>query len=177
MQAHTPSPGASAGSAARQVNAQAREFLSFKLGAEEYGIDILKVQEIRGYEKPTRIANAPAFIMGVVNLRGVIVPIIDLRLKFGLADAQYNDLTVVIVLNVAQRVVGVVVDSVSDVLALGSEQIKPAPEFNALLDASYITGLGSVKTDEGERMLILTDIEQLMGSADMGLVDAVAHVH
>ena len=154
-----------------------REFLAFKLGAEEYGMDILRVQEIRSYEAPTRIANAPDFIKGVVNLRGVIVPIVDLRLKFGLSDAQYNELTVVIVLNVARRVVGVVVDSVSDVLALSAEQIKPAPEFNPMLDASYITGLGSVNTGKGERMLILADIEQLMSGADMGLVDAAAQIH
>ena len=163
--------------AARSASAVAGEYLTLKLGAEEYGIDILKVQEIRGYEKPTRIANAPHFIKGVVNLRGVIVPIVDLRLKFGLGDAQYDELTVVIVLNVAQRVVGIVVDSVSDVLALSAAQIKPAPAFNALLDASYITGLGSVKSGDDERMLILADIEQLMSGTDMGLVDAAVQVH
>jgi purine-binding chemotaxis protein CheW len=153
------------------------EFLTFRLGAEEYGIDILKVQEIRGYEAPTRIANAPHFIKGVVNLRGVIVPIVDLRIKFGLGEPHYDALTVVIILNVAQRVVGIVVDSVSDVLALGAEQIKPAPEFNQVLDASYITGLGSVQSGEVERMLILADIERLMSAADMGLVDAAAALH
>jgi purine-binding chemotaxis protein CheW len=152
----------------------ARECLTFRLGAEEYGIDILKVQEIRGYENPTRIANAPSFMKGVVNLRGVIVPIIDLRLKFDLGEAKYDSFTVVIILNVAGRVVGAVVDSVSDVLELKAEQIKPAPEFNSLLDASYITGLGSVKNGEEERMLILVDIERLMSGADMGLVTAEA---
>ena len=157
--------------------AAAGQFLTLKLGAEEYGIDILKVQEIRGYEKPTAIANAPDFIKGVVNLRGVIVPIIDMRLKFGLCSVQYNELTVVVILNVARRVVGIVVDSVSDVLALSAEQIKPAPAFNAMLDASYITGLGSVKTGEEERMLILADIEQLMSGADMGLVDTALQLH
>jgi purine-binding chemotaxis protein CheW len=113
----------------------------------------------------------------VVNLRGVIVPIVDLRLKFGLGEAKYDALTIVIILNVAKRVVGVVVDSVSDVLALSGEQIKPAPAFNAMLDASYITGLGSVKHGEVERMLILTDIEQLMSGADMGLVDTAPRAH
>ena len=147
-----------------------QEYLTFSLGAEEYGIDILKVQEIRGYEQPTRIANSPPFIKGVVNLRGVIVPIVDLRLKFALAEAQYNEFTVVIILNVAQRTVGVVVDSVSDVLELAAAQIKEAPQFNALLDASYVTGLGTVLSGDDERMLILVDIERLMSSADMGLV-------
>ncbi len=142
------------------------EFLTFRLGVEEYGIDILKVQEIRSYEKPTRIANAPPFIKGVVNLRGVIVPIVDLRLRLGCETAEYSTLTVVIVLNVKGRVVGAVVDSVSDVLELSMDAIKPAPEMAAAVDASFITGIGSV----GERMLILMDIEGLMASQDMGLV-------
>lgn len=168
---------------ARAVAAAAEksEFLTFKLGAEEYGIDILKVQEIRGYEQPTRIANAPAFIKGVVNLRGVIAPIVDLRLKFGMRDAEYNSLTVVIILNVVGRTVGIVVDSVSDVMELNAEQIKPAPEFNGAVDAGYITGLGSVKHGAGEEakesMLILVDIERLMSGADMALVDAAPTVH
>jgi purine-binding chemotaxis protein CheW len=144
----------------------AGEFLSFKLGPEEYGIDILKVQEIRSYESPTRIANAPAFVKGVVNLRGVIVPIVDMRLKYGMASAEYNEFTVVIVLNVAKRIVGIVVDSVSDVVELTADQIKQAPEFNDSIDASYITGIGSVQ----DRMMILIDIEALIGSAEMGLV-------
>ncbi|MFG6416794.1 chemotaxis protein CheW [Roseateles sp. DC23W] len=145
------------------------EYLTFRLGSEEYGIDILKVQEIRSYEQPTRIANAPDFIKGVVNLRGVIVPIVDLRLKLNCATAEYNSFTVVIVLNVKNRVVGAVVDSVSDVLELNRDAIKPAPELSsASVDTSFITGIGSV----GERMLILMDIEGLMSSAEMGLMDA-----
>ncbi len=154
--------------------ARVNEFLTFRLGAEEYGIDILKVQEIRGYDAVTRIANAPAFIKGVVNLRGVIVPIIDLRVKFALGEARYDAFTVVIILNVAGRVVGAVVDSVSDVMELDEKQIKPAPEFNSMLDASYITGLGTVESAEGQRMLILVDIEKLMSSPDMALVERVA---
>lgn len=152
-----------------------REVLSFKLGHEEYGIDILKVQEIRGYEPPTRIANAPHFIKGVVNLRGVIVPIVDMRLRFGLPDVKYDSFTVVIILNVAHRTVGMVVDSVSDVLELPAGQIKPAPEFNGAIDAAYITGLGTLKHGDEERMLILMDIEDMMTAADMGLMDAVMH--
>lgn len=157
---------ASPTTATRAVAAMPNEFLSFRLGGEEYGIDILRVQEIRSYEAPTRIANAPHFIKGVVNLRGVIVPIIDLRLKLGCENAEYNGFTVVIVLNVKGRVVGAVVDSVSDVLELTREHIKPAPELNSSVDGSFITGIGSV----GERMLILMDIEGLMSSADMGLI-------
>ena len=155
--------------------AMPREYLSFKLGAEEYGIDILKVQEIRGYEQPTRIANAPHFIKGVVNLRGVIVPIVDMRLRFGLPDVKYDSFTVVIILNVAHRTVGMVVDSVSDVLELPANQIKHAPEFNGAIDAAYITGLGTIKHGDDERMLILMDIEQMMTAADMCLMDAVTH--
>jgi purine-binding chemotaxis protein CheW len=161
--------------AAQVQSAMPREYLSFKLGAEEYGIDILKVQEIRGYEQPTRIANAPHFIKGVVNLRGVIVPIVDMRLRFGLPDVKYDSFTVVIILNVAHRTVGMVVDSVSDVLELPAGQIKPAPEFNGAIDAAYITGLGTIKHGEDERMLILMDIEQMMTAADMCLMDNVTH--
>ena len=152
------------------------EFLTFRLGEEEHGIDILRVQEIRSYEHPTRIANAPAFIKGVVNLRGVIVPIIDLRVKLGCETIEYNGFTVVVVLNVRGRVVGAVVESVSDVLQLGGDSIKPAPELASSVDSAYITGIGTLKTGQGddksERMLILMDIEALMSSADMGLIDA-----
>ncbi|MGE0311001.1 MAG: chemotaxis protein CheW [Lautropia sp.] len=144
------------------------EYLTFRLGTEEYGIDILKVQEIRGYEKPTRIASAPSFIKGVVNLRGVIVPIVDLRIKLGLEKADYDSFTVVIILNVGKRVVGVVVDSVSDVMALTGEQIREAPEMNSVVEAQHILGLGTV----GERMLILVDIEQMVLASDMALVQA-----
>jgi purine-binding chemotaxis protein CheW len=155
--------------AARSATAMGGEFLTFRLGAEEYGIDILKVQEIRSYEQPTRIANAPSFIKGVVNLRGVIVPIVDLRLKLACETAEYNSFTVVIVLNVKGRVVGAVVDSVSDVLALDKDTIKPAPEMSSAVDSGFITGIGSV----ADRMLILMDIEGLMASAEMGLIDSM----
>jgi purine-binding chemotaxis protein CheW len=163
---------AAAGTAA--AGARSGEYLTFRLGSEEYGIDILRVQEIRSYEQPTRIANAPPFIKGVVNLRGVIVPIIDLRLKLDCENSDYNAFTVVIVLNVRGRVVGAVVDSVSDVLELSREQIKPAPQLNATVDADFITGIGAVKNGDAERMLILMDIEALMSSADMGLMDQLA---
>ncbi len=148
----------------------AQEFVTFRLGTEEYGIDILRVQEIRSYEEPTRIANAPAFIKGVINLRGVIVPIIDLRLKFALDSAEYNTSTVVIVLNVAARTVGVVVDAVSDVLELAAAARRPAPEFGAAIDTGFITDLGSIAGENGNRMLILLDIERLIAAADVGLV-------
>jgi len=143
------------------------EFLTFTLGAEEYGMDILKVQEIRGYDAVTAIANTPAFIKGVINLRGIIVPIVDLRIKFNLGNITYNELTVVIILNLSSRVVGVVVDSVSDVLTLTPEQIKAAPTLSTALDTRYIMGLGTID----QRMLILVDIEKLMSSRDMELVD------
>ena len=145
------------------------EFLTFTLGTEEYGMDILKVQEIRGYDAVTAIANTPAFIKGVINLRGIIVPIVDLRIKFNLGSVTYNELTVVIILNLGTRVVGVVVDSVSDVLTLTQDQIKSAPALSTSLDTRYITGLGTID----QRMLILVDIEKLMSSKDMELMDEV----
>jgi purine-binding chemotaxis protein CheW len=150
--------------------AAANEFLTFRLGEEEYGIAILAVQEIRGYDAVTRIANTPSFIKGVINLRGTIVPIVDLRIKFALSVPTYDEFTVVIILNVAKRVVGVVVDSVSDVLTLTDAQIRAVPEFSAALDTQYVTGLGAID----ERMLILVDIAKLLGSRDMGLMDQVA---
>ncbi|MFP4161852.1 MAG: chemotaxis protein CheW [Ectothiorhodospira sp.] len=146
-----------------------REYLTFTLGEEEYGIDILNVQEIRGYDAVTKIANAPDFIKGVINMRGVIVPIIDMRLKFNLGAVEYNQFTVVIILNVTGRVIGMVVDGVSDVVALKREQVRPAPEFGAVLDTDYIEGLATLD----ERMVIVVDIEKLMSSAEMGLVDQV----
>ena len=150
--------------------ARSGEYLSFRLGAEEYGIPILTVQEIRGYTEPTRIANAPEFILGVLNLRGVIVPIVDLRLKLHQTEVPYNDLTVTIVLNIGQQVIGIVVDSVSDVTALTSEQIKPAPDFQSSVDAAYLTGIATIEQGDQHRMLILMDIERLLSSQDMGLL-------
>ncbi len=148
-----------------------QEYLTFTLGAEEYAMDILKVQEIRCYEKPTTIANAPEYMKGVINLRGHIVPIIDLRIKFNVGKAEYTVFTVVIILNLGTRVVGIVVDSVSDVTMLRPDQISPSPEFDATVNTKYIKGLGSLD----ERMLIIVDIERLMLSGEMALVDAATH--
>jgi purine-binding chemotaxis protein CheW len=162
-------PGnASTATTGASVTTNLREFLAFKLGTEEYGIDILRVQEIRSYEEPTRIANAPAFIKGVVNLRGVIVPIIDMRMKFNLEQANYDDFTVVIVLNIGSRVVGMVVDAVSDVITLKPDQLRPVPEFNSSIASDHILAIGAVEN----RMLILVDIEKLMTSSEMGLIES-----
>jgi purine-binding chemotaxis protein CheW len=146
------------------------EFLAFTLGKEEYGIHILKVQELRGYETVTRIANAPEFVKGVVNLRGIIVPIVDMRIKFNLGEPTYDQFTVVIILNIAGRVVGMVVDSVSDVITLTADQIKPAPDMGTAFNSNYLIGLGTLE----DRMLILVDIDRLMSSAEMGLIEAAA---
>ncbi|NGY06889.1 chemotaxis protein CheW [Solimonas terrae] len=153
---------------AEAVNAESSEFLTFTLGAEEYGVDILKVQEIRRYDTVTRIPDTPDFIKGVVNLRGTIVPVIDLRQKLKFERAEYDAFTVMIILNIAKRVVGMVVDSVSDVMQLSAEQIRPAPEFGASVDTRFITGLGAID----DRMLILVDIEKLLRSPDMALLPA-----
>ena len=149
------------------VSGESRELLTFTLGSEEYGIDILKVQEIRGYEAVTTIANAPEFIKGVINLRGIIVPVVDMRIKFKLGSVTYDETTVVIILNIADRVVGMVVDGVSDVTTLKASEIKPAPEFGSGMDTKYLQGLGTVD----ERMIILVDIEKLMSSRDMELIE------
>jgi purine-binding chemotaxis protein CheW len=157
----------STGSEAQDAELEANEYLAFTLGSEEYGIDILKVQEIRGYEAVTRIANAPDFLKGVINLRGIIVPIVDMRIKFELGTPTYDQLTVVIILNIDGRVVGMVVDSVSDVMTLLPSQIRPAPEMGTTFSGDFLIGLGTLD----ERMLILVDIAKLMLSPDMGLTD------
>ena len=147
---------------------QANEFLTFTLGAEEYGVDILKVQEIRGYDTVTKIPDAPDYIKGVINLRGTIVPVLDLRLKFRLEKAEYNGFTVMIILNVARRVVGIVVDSVSDVIQLSAEQMRPAPELGGSVEAKFINGIGALD----HRMLILMDIEKLLRAPELALLPA-----
>jgi purine-binding chemotaxis protein CheW len=169
----TPNPSNFASAVALSLGAaaaKAMEVLAFTLGQEEYGIDIQKVQELRGYDTVTRIANAPEHIKGVVNLRGIIVPIIDMRIKFNLGTPTYDQFTVVIVLNIGSRVMGMVVDSVSDVITLKPEQIKPAPEMGSVLDTGYLIGLGTID----ERMLILVDIDKLMSSDEMGLIAKLA---
>lgn len=161
---------AEAGSYTNKASIIAGEYLTFILGTEEYGLEILKVQEIRGYDTVTQIANTPDFIKGVINLRGKIVPIVDLRIKFHLQQAEYNELTVVIILNLSGRVIGIVVDGVSDVTALKSDQIRDVPSLVANIDTQYIVGLATV----AEKMLILVDIERLMTSEDMALLDSAA---
>lgn len=158
------------GNPAGRAASAAGEYLTFVLGSEQYGLEILKVQEIRGYDAVTKIANTPAFIKGVINLRGKIVPIVDLRVKFNIGNADYNELTVVIILNLNGRVVGIVVDGVSDVMALNEAQIREVPELVTSIDTQYIVGLATVE----QQMLILVDIEQLMTSEEMQLVDSVA---
>ena len=146
-----------------------REFLAFKLGQEEYGINILRVQEIRSFEAPTQIANAPAYILGVVNLRGVIVPIVDMRMKFNLPQASFDEFTVVIVLNIDEHVISMVVDAVSDVINLSPQEMRPVPTLNIAINTEHLLAIGSV----AQRMLILLDIEKLMRSSDMGLINPV----
>jgi purine-binding chemotaxis protein CheW len=164
---HPPSSVSAARPHGPPVGGKALEFLAFTLGHEEYGVDIQKVQELRGYDTVTRIANAPEHVKGVVNLRGIIVPIIDMRIKFNLGTPTYDQFTVVIILNIAHRVMGMVVDSVSDVITLTAEQVKPAPEMGSVLDTGYLIGLGTID----ERMLILVDIDKLMSSSEMGLIE------
>ena len=144
------------------------EFLAFRLGGEEYGVDILKVQEIRGYENVTQIANAPAYLKGVANLRGIIVPIIDLRIKFRQDKINYDQYTVVIIVDLHDRTTGIVVDGVSDVLTLAQGQIRQAPQLSGETD--YIRGIGSVES----RMLILVDIEKLLDTEELAAIEAAA---
>jgi len=150
-------------------DANTQQFLTFKLAGEEYGVGILSVQEIRGWSAVTAIPHSPSWLLGVINLRGAVVPIIDLRIKFNFARADYNEFTVVIILNVGTRVIGVVVDGVSDVITLASGQITPAPSLGASTDASHIIGFGTLD----DRMRILMDVEKLMAGADMATLKAI----
>ena len=154
------------------VREATREVLVFVLGKEEYGVDILKVQEIRGYEKVTPIPAAPAYLKGVVNLRGIIVPVIDLRVKFGMAEPAYDSFTVVIILRIAGRVIGIVVDGVSDVVRLATADVKAAPQLGALVDSSFLAGLAT----QDERMILLIDIEKFLSSGELQLITQAAAV-
>jgi purine-binding chemotaxis protein CheW len=154
----------------RAARESTREVLVFVLGSEEYGVDILKVQEIRGYEKVTPIPSAPDYLKGVVNLRGIIVPVVDLRVKFGVANPRYDAFTVVVILRLAQRVIGVVVDGVSDVVALSRDEVKAAPQLGTVVDGSFIAGLAT----QGDRMVLLLDIEKLLSTGELNLLNQVA---
>jgi purine-binding chemotaxis protein CheW len=153
----------------------ASQYLTFTLGNEEYGVDILRVQEIRGWHQVTRIPNAPGFLLGVLNLRGTIVPIIDMRMRFNLDKVEYNPVTVIIVLSVetanGRHVFGVVVDGVSDVLDVAPSEIKPTPEFGTTMDTEFISGLATV----GEKMVMLLDIDKLLRNDELtALTDTTA---
>ena len=150
-------------SALHPAGAPALEYLAFTIGTEEYGVDIQKVQELRGYDAVTRIANAPDYIKGVVNLRGIIVPIVDMRMKLGNPKPSYDQFTVVVILTIGSTVMGMVVDSVSDVTTLKPEDIKPAPDMGGM-DARYLVGIGALD----ERMLLLVDIDNMMSADDLG---------
>ena len=156
--------------AAASTRESTREVLVFVLGKEEYGVDILKVQEIRGYEKVTPLPAAPEYLKGVVNLRGVIVPVIDLRMKLGLKDPAYDATTVMVILRIGTRVVGIVVDAVSDVIRLAPSDVKAAPELGTLVDSSYLAGLAT----RDERMILLVDIEKFLSSGELKLLSQVA---
>ncbi|MBR7801753.1 chemotaxis protein CheW [Undibacterium fentianense] len=140
------------------------DYLSFKIGEEEYAIDIQNVQELRRYETVTHIANSPDYVKGVINLRGIIVPILDMRIKLRMGPQHYDDLTVVIIVNLAEKLTGIVVDSVSDVVTLAPNDIKPAPMIQELVDSNYLLGLGSLDS----RMLIVVDIARMINSAQIG---------
>ncbi len=160
---------------------EVRQHLTFVLGGEEYGFDILRVQEIKGWEVPTVIPNTPDYVKGVINLRGAIVPVIDLRLRFQLEEVRYDELTVVIVLHVritdsdddhsdargTTKVVGVVVDGVSDVCNVELDNIRPAPDFRGVISSDYVTGL----TTENEKMIVLLDIDHLINAGIMSQLD------
>ncbi len=143
------------------------QYLTFLLAGEEYGVDILRVQEIKGWDTATRIPNTPSYVQGVMNLRGTIVPIIDLRMRFNLGKLEYGPTTVVVVLKVdaegKTRTIGVVVDGVSDVYSLNKDSLKPAPDFGEDINTDFVRGLATI----GEKMVIILDINRLLNTSDM----------
>ncbi len=150
-----------------KLDEQTDQYLTFFMGGEEFGINILSVQEIRGWEEVTSIPNSPKQVLGVMNLRGTVSPIVDLRFSFGISDLSYIDETVVIIVSVetesSPKIIGIVVDAVSDVYNFAQSQIQPAPELSQTSQAQYIKGLGS--TDE--KMVIILELsEQLIADPD-----------
>lgn len=142
-----------------------QQYLTFKLAGEEYGIDILTVQEIRGFERATRIPKTPDYLLGVINLRGAVVPIVDLRVRFRLEDASVNKSTVIILVKIADahhhRTIGMVVDAVSDVHLISPEELGGVPNLSGALAGDFITGIAT----KNEKMIILLDVDLLINSA------------
>lgn len=148
-------------------SAEANQFLTFILAEETYGLDILKVQEIRGWSQVTQIPNAPTYIRGVINLRGEIVPILDVRRRFSMDEIEFTQTTVVIVVNVQERTIGMVVDGVSDVIDLPEEELRPAPEFGSAIDSSFVSGLASIE----EKMVIILNVDEMLKGCDLLKID------
>ena len=148
---------------------ESNQYLTFTLGREEYGIELLKVQEIRGYSAITPIPNTPAHFKGVMNLRGTVIPVVDLRSKFAMEAVEYTKFTVIIVASVADKIVGLVVDAVSDVLTVSSQNIRPTPDFGARAATRFITGLASV----GDHLAVLLDIEKLVSGDELAGLEPV----
>ena len=152
------------------LTADSDQFLTFTIQGEEYGIEILRVQEIKGISKIRPIPNAPAYIKGAMNLRGTVVPIIDLRGRFGMAEAEYNQFTVIIMVSVGARVIGLVVDAVSDVLNITKEQIENTPDIGGEIDTSFFQGMGKI----GEKLVLLLNIDRLLVGAHVDDLDQTA---
>jgi purine-binding chemotaxis protein CheW len=147
------------------TSSQTRQFLTFALGQEEYGVEILKIQEIKGFSAITPLPTAPAYVKGVLNLRGTIVPILDLRAKFGLPEAAVTPFTVIVVVQVQGKTMGFLVDAVSDVLTVTQDAIQPTPDCHGQLDTSLLTGLAPTG-EQGEKLVILLDIDKVLGAAE-----------
>ncbi len=145
------------------VTVDGTQFVTFCLGDEEYGIEILKVQEIIGLSSITRVPHLPDFIKGVINLRGIVVPVIDLRARFELAMAEYTDRTCIIILKVDDRIFGIIVDTVSEVISISQDNIQPTPSFGSRIRTEFIKGMGKI----GERLVILLDVERLLSDEEL----------
>lgn len=162
---------------AMQATADGEQYLTFTLGDEEYGVDILRVQEIKGWQRATPIPNTPHYVKGVINLRGTIVPVIDLRERFGMAAQEYSKFTVVVMVKVIsgvrERIMGLVVDALSEVYTFQTEQIRPAPEFGAHIRTDFIRGLATV---DDSKMVIVLDVDELLSDEDLAIADDQSRV-
>jgi purine-binding chemotaxis protein CheW len=145
------------------------QYLTFTLGQEEFGVEILKVQEIKGYSAITPIPNTPAYLKGVMNLHGTIIPVVDLRAKFSMAQAEYNQFTVIIVVTVGSKIMGLVVDAVSDVLNIPRTDIQDTPDFGAQVDAEFINGVAKA----GEKLVVLLDIDKVLSGEELAALGSV----
>lgn len=152
-----------------QQTQESNQFLTFRLDEQEYGLELFKIQEIRGYAPVTPIPNVPAHVRGVMNLRGTVLPVVDLRMKFRLPPIEYNKFTVIVIAVVAGKMVGLLVDAVSDVLNVSPDQLRAAPDFGAAVDTQFINGVFQTR----DHLAVALNLERLLSETELAVSEAV----